>query len=119
MFNLSTIEEFLNVVNSSGAHPVDGHMDEQACHWAHERLFESTLVSAVRLSLLFTLLLCTNYPALWQSSALKIPNGELRKAWDDVVLTAIFNSDSSIAWANERKSMLDRLYVGNMRDTYQ
>ncbi|KAI8317996.1 hypothetical protein GQ54DRAFT_336526, partial [Martensiomyces pterosporus] len=29
-FDLSTIEEFLNVVNSSDAHPMDGHIDEQA-----------------------------------------------------------------------------------------
>ncbi|KAI8318583.1 hypothetical protein GQ54DRAFT_77503 [Martensiomyces pterosporus] len=43
-FNLSIVEEFLNVVNSSDAHPMDGQMDEQACHWAHERLFEDTLL---------------------------------------------------------------------------
>ncbi|KAI8318563.1 hypothetical protein GQ54DRAFT_300198, partial [Martensiomyces pterosporus] len=43
-FNLSTIEEFLNVVNSSDAHPVNGQMDEQACHWAREGLFEGTLL---------------------------------------------------------------------------
>ncbi|KAI8319090.1 hypothetical protein GQ54DRAFT_335854 [Martensiomyces pterosporus] len=74
-FNLSTIEEFLNVVNSSDAHP--------------------------------------------QSSALRIPDGEHRRAWDDVLLTAIFDNDSGIALANERKSMLGRLYVRYMRDMHQ
>ncbi|KAI8318153.1 hypothetical protein GQ54DRAFT_336441 [Martensiomyces pterosporus] len=38
-FNLSTVDEFLNMVSSSNAHPVDGHIGEQACRWARERLF--------------------------------------------------------------------------------
>ncbi|KAI8321513.1 hypothetical protein GQ54DRAFT_297931 [Martensiomyces pterosporus] len=37
------------------------------------------------LSLVFTLLLCNSHLALRQSSALKIPDGEHRRAWDDVL----------------------------------
>ncbi|KAI8318129.1 hypothetical protein GQ54DRAFT_314778 [Martensiomyces pterosporus] len=119
-FNLSTIEEFLNVANSSDTHPVNGQMDEQACHQAHERLFDGTMlkdrVSVVQpvllqapsdlprtqdkyceMSLLFTLLLYTNHLTLWQSSALRIPDGEHRRAWDDVLLTAILNNNSGNA----------------------
>ncbi|KAI8317837.1 hypothetical protein GQ54DRAFT_301085 [Martensiomyces pterosporus] len=51
------------------------------------------------MSLLFTLLLCTSHLALQQST--------------------IFDNDSGIALANERKSMLGRLYVRYMRDMHQ
>ncbi|KAI8318673.1 hypothetical protein GQ54DRAFT_300023 [Martensiomyces pterosporus] len=71
------------------------------------------------MSLLFTLLLYSSHLALRQSSALRIPDDDHRRAWDDVLLTAIFDSDSGIVWAKERKSMLDRLYVGDMRDIHQ
>ncbi|KAI8318997.1 hypothetical protein GQ54DRAFT_56918 [Martensiomyces pterosporus] len=43
-FNLSTIEEFLKVVDSSDAYPMDGHISDQACHQARERLLEGTLL---------------------------------------------------------------------------
>ncbi|KAI8318734.1 hypothetical protein GQ54DRAFT_299941, partial [Martensiomyces pterosporus] len=71
------------------------------------------------MSLLFILHLYTSHLALRQSSALRIPDGEHRRAWDDVLLSAIFDSDSGIVWTNERKSMLDKLYVGDMRDIRQ
>ncbi|KAI8318302.1 hypothetical protein GQ54DRAFT_336355 [Martensiomyces pterosporus] len=48
-----------------------------------------------------------------------IPDGEHRRAWDDMLLTTIFDSNSCIAWANECKSMLDKLYVGYLCDIYQ
>ncbi|KAI8318525.1 hypothetical protein GQ54DRAFT_314409 [Martensiomyces pterosporus] len=99
-FNLSTIEEFLKVVNSSDAYPVDGHIDVQARHQARERLFDGTMLKD-------------------RSSALKIPDGEHRRAWDDMLLTAIFDNDSGNAWANERKSMLDKLYACDMHDIHQ
>ncbi|KAI8318195.1 hypothetical protein GQ54DRAFT_100592 [Martensiomyces pterosporus] len=71
------------------------------------------------MSLLFTLLLYTSHLALRQSSALKILDGEHRRAWDDMLLAAIFDSDSGIVWAKERKSKLDKLYVGDIRDIRQ
>ncbi|KAI8318128.1 hypothetical protein GQ54DRAFT_314777 [Martensiomyces pterosporus] len=86
-FNLSTIEEFLNVANSSDTHPVNGQMDEQACHQAHERLFDGTMLKD-RVSVV--------QPVLLQAP-----------------------SDLPRTQANERKSMLDKLYVGDMRDIRQ
>ncbi|KAI8318130.1 hypothetical protein GQ54DRAFT_336453 [Martensiomyces pterosporus] len=82
-FNLSITEEFLNVVNSSDAHPWMGILTSR------------------------------------HLSALRIPDGKHFRAWDGVLLTVIFDSDSGIVWVNERKSMLDKLYGGDMCNTHQ
>ncbi|KAI8318059.1 hypothetical protein GQ54DRAFT_336495 [Martensiomyces pterosporus] len=114
-FNLSTIEELLNMANNSDAHPVNGHIDVQARHQARERLFEGTPLKE-REPELFSHCFC-KHPVI--RLGLKIPDDDHHRAWDDMLLTAIFDSDSGIAWAKERKSMLDRLYVGDMRDIHQ
>ncbi|KAI8318874.1 hypothetical protein GQ54DRAFT_299782 [Martensiomyces pterosporus] len=110
-----------SIVVSNGSQPSAATTSTQAarriqlCRWSLPD-DPNALLSGEQL---VTLFLYTGYLTLRQSSALRIPDGELRRAWDDVLLTAIFNSDSGIVWANERKSMLDKLYAGDMRDIHQ
>ncbi|KAI8318911.1 hypothetical protein GQ54DRAFT_335981 [Martensiomyces pterosporus] len=119
-FNLSTIEEFLSVVNSSDTHPVNGQMDEQTYHQAHERLFDGTMLKE-RDPEFFNQCPCkhTVIRLGLKSSTLRIPNGEHCRAWDDMLVTAIFSNNRGIAWANEHKPLLDKLYVGDKRDIHQ
>ncbi|KAJ1726933.1 hypothetical protein LPJ72_006156, partial [Coemansia sp. Benny D160-2] len=65
---------------------------------------------------LVTLFLYTGYLTLRDSVTLKIPDGELLDAWEDIQLTAIFSSENTVAWDNERDALLQSLCDGDMRD---
>ncbi|KAJ2520664.1 hypothetical protein GGI11_002231 [Coemansia sp. RSA 2049] len=67
---------------------------------------------------LVTLFLYTGYLTLRDSVMLKIPDGELLDAWEDIQLTAIFSSENTVTWDNERDALLQSLCDGDMRDIY-
>ncbi|KAJ2609438.1 hypothetical protein EV177_004459 [Coemansia sp. RSA 1804] len=74
--------------------------------------------SSCTLNELVTLFLYTGYLTLRDSATLKIPDGELLDAWEDIQLTAIFNSENTVTWDNERDALLQSLCDGDMRDIY-
>ncbi|KAJ1987663.1 hypothetical protein GGI25_005655 [Coemansia spiralis] len=75
--------------------------------------------SPLSIDQLTTLFLYTGYLTLRNSRALKIPDGELLKAWETLQLTAIFGSDEPTDWQNTRSELCRNLYDGDVRGIQQ
>ncbi|KAI9506485.1 hypothetical protein BX070DRAFT_242958 [Coemansia spiralis] len=75
--------------------------------------------SPLSIDQLTTLFLYTGYLTLRNSRALKIPDGELLKAWETLQLTAIFGSDEPTDWQNTRSELCRNLYDGDVREIQQ
>ncbi|KAJ2539209.1 hypothetical protein EV175_006372, partial [Coemansia sp. RSA 1933] len=67
---------------------------------------------------LVTLFLYTGYLTLRDSTAIRIPDGELLAVWEDIKLTAVFNTDSTTERVNQRNALLRSICDGNMRPVY-